>query len=452
MSAPARPAVLLAIAVVGAAAAWLMAGSGFANYDTAYALVWGADLAHGRLPDYDVPVAPTPHPLSNLVGLLLAPLGDDAETAWVVLAFLALGALGALTYALGTHWFGPVAGAVAAASILTREPVLSFGARAYIDIPYVALILLALAGLLRPEAWLFSAAYVVWLALGPDRSLGRLALLAGVAALAPAIWLLADLLATGNALHSLTGTRSNAEVLERRTGLAEVPMTAPRRLGEILREPVLLGAALGGLLSLGLLRRRVALPVAAGVVAMLAFTVLAAAGLPILGRYLLLPATLLAIFCGGAITGWRRLAPGDPWRRRWQAAAVVTVLALLVFIPPQVERIERLRSNLATQERIHDDLHALTQRPEFAAGCEPVGVPNHRLVPHLALWTEFQPNEIVSAQLQRLSSGQYVEPATERVERMFTLDPNDPAVLTAEVPEGFEPVARNESWVLHEGC
>ena len=52
--------------------------------------------------------------------------------------------------------------------------------RAYVDIPYVALvlgailaearrprttlplILLALAGLLRPEAWLFSFAYVAW--------------------------------------------------------------------------------------------------------------------------------------------------------------------------------------------------------------------------------------------------------------------------------------------------
>ena len=97
-----------------------------------------------------------------------------------MLAFLSLGALGWLTYELGAHWFGPAAGAVAALLILTRIPVLSFGVRAYVDIPYVALvlgailaearrprtmlplILLALAGLLRPEAWLFSFAYVAW--------------------------------------------------------------------------------------------------------------------------------------------------------------------------------------------------------------------------------------------------------------------------------------------------
>lgn len=461
------PALLV---LLGASTAWLIVGAGFVNYDTAYALVWGSDLAHGRRPDYTVPIAPTPHPLSNLLGLLLAPLGPGAETAWVVLGFLFLGALGAATYALGAHWFGPAAGLLAAAIILTREPVLSFGVRAYIDIPYLVLVLLAvlgearrsraglpvlvalaLAGLLRPEAWLFSAGYLVWLALGRDRTRRQLGMLALVAASAPVIWMLADLLVTGNPLHSLIGTRENAEVLERRTGLGAVPLTAPRRLGEILREPVLLGAALGGLLSLGLLRERVALGAAAGIAAMLAFGVLAAAGLPILGRYLLLPATLLAIFCAGAVFGWRYVPPGA-WRRRWQAAAVITVLALIAFVPAQVDRLERLRHNMQAQARIQDDLRALAQQPAFATGCRPVGVPNHRLVPHLALWLDEQPASLISAQLRQLERGQYVEPATRRVERLFTLDPNDPRRLTAAVPPGFEPVARNASWVLHERC
>ncbi len=55
------------------------------------------------------------------------------------------------------------------------------------------------------------------------------------------------------------------------TGLDDVPLTVPRRLGEILREPVLLGAAIGEPLSLWLLRRRAALPAAAGVFAIVAF-------------------------------------------------------------------------------------------------------------------------------------------------------------------------------------
>ena len=70
--------------------------------------------------------------------------------------------------------------------MLTRRPVLDFGARAYVDVPYLALVLGALlvetrrprAGApvlvaarrrracIRPEAWLFSAAYLVWLWIG----------------------------------------------------------------------------------------------------------------------------------------------------------------------------------------------------------------------------------------------------------------------------------------------
>ena len=70
--------------------------------------------------------------------------------------------------------------------VLTRAPYLSNGLRAYVDLPYIALCLgalpdrdaqpragwpvlalLALAGLLRPEAWLFSVAYLAYLLLSP---------------------------------------------------------------------------------------------------------------------------------------------------------------------------------------------------------------------------------------------------------------------------------------------
>ena len=292
-----------AIAIpLGAALAWLLIGTGFLNYDTAYSLLWGG---HPFSSDLTLTLSPTPHPLATLVGAVLSPLGDAAQPAWVVLAFLALGALAWTTYELGAHWFGPAAGVVAALLILTRVPVLSFGVRAYLDIPYVALVLgailaeargsratlwlLALAGLLRPEAWLFSFAYVIW---------KRDARLLPLAASAPVLWMLHDWVLAGNPLHSLTYTQDNAETLQRITGLDDVPLTVPRRIGEILREPGLLAAATGGILVLALMRRRAALPIAAGVVSLGAFCVLAAAGLPILGRYLLLPAALLAVFAG----------------------------------------------------------------------------------------------------------------------------------------------------------
>jgi hypothetical protein len=442
---------------LGALFCWALVRAGFLNYDTAYSLLWGHDLAHGRTPDTSVPLAPTAHPLATLLGLVLTPLGDAGQPVWVVIAFLALGAVGWLAFELAAHWFGPAAGIVAALLILTRVPLLSFGVRAYVDIPYVALalgailaeakgphprttlILLALAGLLRPEAWLLSLAYVAY---------RRDARLLPLALAAPVLWGLYDLALTGDPLHSLTGTRHGAEVLERTTGLTAVPTIMPRRLGEILRADGLFAAAAGGVLVLAFMRRSAKLPIAAGFASIAAFCVLALAGLPILGRYLLLPAALLAVFAGAGAFGWLRL-PGDhPWRRRWSVIGAATLVGFAVLTPAQANRISDLHRAMKTQQDILADLHDITK--DFT--CRPVAVPNHRPVPHIALWTGIPPAQIVSAQLERPTRGVYVDPASARVERNFTLDPHDPRRLTATVPPGFEPVAANDSWRLYAKC
>ncbi|MGZ6675100.1 MAG: hypothetical protein ACXVFM_22415 [Solirubrobacteraceae bacterium] len=444
--------------------AWALAGRGLVNYDTLYALVWGRDLTHGTLPDYDVSLAPTPHPLATLAGAVLSLLGAQASIdAAIVLAFVFLGALGWVTYRLGEEWINRAAGALAAAIVLTRRPVLDFGARAYVDVPYLALVLgallvetrnrragapvlalLGLAGLIRPEAWLFSGAYLIWLWIGGVRDPRLWAL----AAAAPLLWALGDLIVTGDPLHSLTGTRDTAQRLQRITGLDEVPGTVPRRLGEILREPVLFGAAGGGVLALAFLRARVALGAAAGVIAIVAFCVLAAAGLPILGRYLLGPATILAIFCGAGAFGWAELPRGHPWRRRWAWFGAVTLVGLLVFIPPQVTRIGNLRDALRIQDGIQDDLHALT--PSFP--CTPVTVPNHRPVPLLALWLDVDPARIAVAQEQRPRSGTYVVPTSRRVARQYILDPRDVDPRIPPPPPSFRPVGANASWRAFAQC
>jgi hypothetical protein len=460
----AKPRVAPSLAVraaagipLGAAFAYALIRAGFLNYDTAYALLWGGDLAHGRTPDTDIPLAPTAHPLATLLGVLLTPFGDAGQPIWVVIAFLALGAVGWLCFELASHWFGTAAGIVAALLILTRIPMLSFGVRAYVDIPYVALALgailaeargphprttlalLALAGLLRPEAWLLSLAYVAY---RRDPKLLPLALSA------PVLWALYDLALTGDPLHSLTGTRHGAEVLERTTGLTAVPTVAPRRLGEILRVDGLFAAAAGGLLVLAFMRSKARLPIAAGFASIAAFCVLAVAGLPILGRYLLLPAALLAVFAGAGAFGWTRLPATHPWRRRWAAIGAAAIVLFAIFTPSQARRIQSLHTAMATQRDILADLHDITTE----LPCTPVAVPNHRPVPHIALWTGIPPAQIVSAQLQRPTHGVYVDPASPRVERNFTLDPHDPKTLTARVPSGFTRVAANDSWVLYSRC
>lgn len=444
---------------LGAALCWALIRAGFLNYDTAYFLIWGGDVAHGRKPDFTVSLAPTAHPLATVVGVIFSPFGDAGQTLWVVLAYLALGALGWLCYELAAHWFGRAAGVVAGLIILTRIPVLSFGVRAYVDVPYVALVLaallaaarnikgtvplvlLALAGLLRPEAWLLSFAYVAWL---------RDWRYVPLACAGPVLWVAHDAILAGDPLLSLTGTRDHAQELQRVTGLQHVPLTVPRRIGEILREPGLFGAAAGGLLVLGLMRRRAALPIAAGVASIVAFSVLAVAGLPILGRYLMLPAAILAVFAGAGAFGWTQLERDDPWRRRWMAIGALVLLAFAVFAPNQASRIRSLGASMRLQAHILDDLHAITRSPQFS--CRPVAVPNHRPVPHIALWASIPPRRIVDAQLRRPVAGLYVQPATARVERNFTLDPHDPKTLTARVPAGYERVATNASWILYARC
>ena len=472
--------------LVGAGALWLAFGHGFANYDTFYALVWGDEILAGAKPDYGAPIPPTPHPLATLAGVLLAPFGDGAEPIAVAIAYLSLAALAYRTARLGQLWFGAPAGLLAAAIVLSREPVLSNGVRAYVDIPYVALVLAALvvetrrpragwpvlallarAGLLRPEAWLFSAAYVAYLAwarfgrrpVGALREPAFLGLV-GLAAAAPLLWLLYDLVLAGDALYSLTGTRETVETLGRDTGLWDWIRFFPRRLGEILREPVLVGAAGGGVLSLWLLRERSRLGAVAGVLAAAAFALLAIAGLAVITRYAMLAAVILAIFCGAGAFGWMRLAEDNPWRRRWAGFAALVGVLLVVFAPAQIDRLTRLQDTIAIQEEIRDDLHDIAGSGEIDPACEPVTVPNHRPVPLLALWLDRRPSEIVTAVREqdgelvrtRTRSGYFFDPATPSVEANFTLDPNDPGELTAPVPEGFERVASNASWLLYARC
>ena len=90
---------------------------------------------------------------------------------------------------------------------------------------------------------------------------------------------------------------------------------------------------------------------AAGVLGLVAFCVLAAAGLPILGRYLLLPASILAIFGAAGALGWLALPAGDPRRRAVAGLrGARRSCALLVFAPGQVDRIRQERDALRIQD------------------------------------------------------------------------------------------------------
>ena len=491
----------------------LLFPAGFPNYDTIYSLLWGRELGEGMSPDRGAALPPTPHPLYELLGLIASPLGDGAIDLTMVIAYVSMGLIGFLVYRLGSIWFDRPIGAVAALFVLTRAPFLSNGLRAYVDLPYIALCLGALlvetrrpragwpvlallipAGLLRPEAWLFSFAYVAYLALLPatqegDEDSGRvdqeernsleradtqsaglirpafvrargflssprgLSLIA-LALAAPLIWALYDWITAGSPTYSFTGTRETVETLGRQTGPVDLVLYGPRRLGEVLQWPGMVGALGGVLLGLAFLRRRSATGVAAAVLALAAFAVLACAGLAILPRYTMLAAAVLAIFAAAGLLGWRLLDRDHPWRRAWQVFAGVVALMLVVWGPNQYDLLHQVNVDLTNQGLIEGDLHDLAESGAFEQPiCGPISVPNHRAVPRLAFDLKVRPSQIVSSSEQRQPRrGYFLDPASPFVVHNFILDPNDPSRLNTPVPPGFRPVARNESWVLYRRC
>jgi hypothetical protein len=402
----------------------------------------------------------------------------------MVIAYASLGLIGYLVYRLGSLWFDRAIGVLAALIVLTRAPFLSNGIRAYVDLPYIALCLAALAlesrrpragwpvlallaaaGLLRPEAWLFSAAYLAWLGLALERS-PRLRLrprgersgaeLVGLAALAvsaPVAWCLFDLITAGSATYSLTGTRDTVSTLERQTGAADLVLYGPRRLGEVLQWPGMVGAAGGIVLGLALLRRRAIIGVVAAVLALGAFALLALAGLAIIPRYTMLAAAILAVFAAAAMLGWRLLYPGHRWRRAWQGFGLLVAVMFLAWGPNQYDLLETVHTDLANQGRIERDLGDLASGDAFEPVCLPISVPNHRAVPRLAFDLDVRPSRIVSSSEQaQPRHGYFLAPASPFVIHNFILDPNDTTRFTSRVPQGFRLAARNRSWRLYRHC
>jgi hypothetical protein len=455
----------LAAAVIGALVfAWF--GHAFLNYDTFYALVWGSDLAHGRAPDYTVPVAPTPHPLATLIGIALTPFGAGAEDLMLAIGVLALGMLTVGLFRLGHELFGVWAGLLAAAIIITRVPILSFGIRGYVDLPTAAfvvwacvlevrrpyrgapvLILLGLAGLLRPEAWLYAGVYWFWLVTtAPDRSHIRQWTLLALAA--PLIWLFSDLLITGSPVHSLSGTHDLASQLGRRTGITELPAVGPRRLGEILRLPELLAAVVGVGFTLKWMRDRAHLPLVFALLNGIAYVAFAIAHLPLLGRYLFVGACMLAVFAGAGAFGWLSLAPEHPGRKLWRPVGIAAIAAIALFFPlQQVDRLDLMKDDIAARDQIQADLKDLVQEPDVKRdlhACARVYVPSHRPVPLVALYAGLPPKRVVAGK----GSGCAILPANQRVAALAVLDPKEPVVHAVNVPGAG---VMNRSWVFIRG-
>jgi hypothetical protein len=387
---PRRVELAAALVAFGAAVLVWWVTRTYPNYDSYYHLVWGRELLNGSLPSLTAYAAPTQHPLYIVVAAVLGLVfGESGDRALVLLCFLAHAALVLGTYRLGAAVFGRWSGALAALFVAASASFLLYAARGYVDPPFLALVvwagvlaaedrrgvpvLLVLAGLLRPEAWVLTGLWWLW-----KRRLRDLP----IVFIAPVIWSLTDLIVTGNPIHSIQSTSALAEDLGRVRGIQHVPGSFVTFIGSTVRPPVALLAPIGAYLAWRYLGwRRLLVPGALLVGGIVTFVGTGVLGLSILPRYLTVPAIAMCLFAGYALLGFTE-AEGRVralWLRVSAGAAVVGAIGMLILAPSLTNVTEEMRFIRAT----HDSLVALLDDPEVRAGmrCGTLTFPTYRLVP-----------------------------------------------------------------------
>ena len=454
------------VAAVGgmALAAWLAFGSGNVGYDTFYALLWGDQLSEGTLPAYQAPRSPTPHPLSNLVGLVLVPLGDAAAPAMTVLTLLAYGALGFVAYLLGRELAGWLAGALFAALLLTRPLLIEQALSTSIDVPFLALVLgaallevrrprrglavivlLGIAGLLRPEAWGLSVVYLAWLWPATERSAWLR--LAGAAAVAPLFWIATDWIITGQPLYSFHQARATAERTGEQGGVTETIGWAARAVKGVVHPAVAVTALAGIGLTLRFLGRRAWVALALLALGCASFCLTGFAGLPLLIRYFFIGGTMLTLFAAIALGGWASRPRDDRFRTPWAIGAGVLLVVLLATAPYERRSIAAHAHAQNRLGELQGQLKRLAQRPVARAAidkCPPVQTRLYRVRPQLLFLRRDERNvEIVARSTVIARQGLLLRARTEHGTagaagfRLVTAE-GDWQLLSGSCPDGVD--------------
>ena len=387
-----------AMAAIGAVA-FVAYGGGFPNTDASWTLVWGRELLHLQTPSFAE--GATPHPLTNVLGVIAAALHPASETVLQVAGYAAVGGLVTGVFALGRSLFGVAVGVLAAALVATRDTLLFYGALAYVDVIFAALVvwaialeaarprrgvpvlaLLAVAGLARPEAWLLAGAY--WLYARPaDR---REALRWAVLVVAPPLlWLAIDLLLTGDPLFSFTATTEATDRSGRPTGLDGLLTEGPRILARTARPDVCLAALAG--LAVAWRAGHLKLLGGALVASALATAVPVLAGTPLNDRYLMVTMALLCVAAAAPLA----VVLSRSESRLWRFAGAACLLVLAIGAVDQAPRFIERRDSVVDRDTRRNAAHAAL-RPDIP--CLPLVVPNLRFTPVAASWLDVPVDDV----------------------------------------------------------
>ncbi|MCW3004209.1 MAG: hypothetical protein JWQ20_3507 [Conexibacter sp.] len=407
------PALALIALAIATFAGFLLYPT-YPNYDSYYSLLWGREVLHGHLPSFDEYRSPTEHPLAVLFGAVLSVLGRGGDRVMVFCTEASFVVLCAGVYRLARQAFTPLVGLAAAGILCTRFDFPFLAARAYIDIPYLAFVvwaaalelerprrggivwvLLACAGLLRPEAWILIGLYFLWMCSGeirpahpehekdpPAQRLRRWARYAAWAAVGPVVWVAVDYAVTGHPLFSLQHTSGLAEELGRTQGLSQVPSSMKHFFFNLAKAPVLYAAIAGLAAAVWLAPRRVLMPAALWLIGTGTFVLVGIAGLSVIDRYLLVPTIMVMVFAAVALAGWTMLRKDLLIRKVWAVAAALIVIYGVAFTATRVN-FHAFDSELQLRGASHRSLVTLLDQPAVQAArrCGPVTTPTHKLVP-----------------------------------------------------------------------
>lgn len=457
----------------------------YPNYDTYYALIWGNEIASGQLPDYDVFKTPTPHPLFNIYTALVSLTGAAAIK---ILLYASLA-----TY-VGLLWgifrlvklqIGTLVALVTVLVLLARVDLMAFAFRSMLDIPFLAmiiwaavlelqkprrgtapLVLLALAGLLRPEAWMIAGLYWLWLGLGyvkPKLDLpgelpspAKLFWFAVLVASAPVIWLGADWIVTGDPLYSVNSTSEVANELNRQKSIFGALWVLPNLVGGSEKIVNVIAGTLGFGLAFYVYRARMLMLAALAAIGVATYLMIAIAGLSVISRYLVIPSIVLCFGVAFALVGWTKLE-GTP-RRVGVWLAILATLLVVVRVPGYITNFRELNTSTEDVSVRYSRIYNILEKPKVRAAvenCLPITSFTHETVPIIRYMLDLPKDQVPA-------TTELDGPPTEGTQILQTssLDPLQMTIVdrvlrkpwTGFHQAGFEFQGENRAWIVYTTC